>query len=70
VRNPIYTGILSGYAGTAIVIGELWAFVLILFILAVFLMKIRVEEKYLLEEFGEAYILYRKEVKALIPYLL
>jgi protein-S-isoprenylcysteine O-methyltransferase Ste14 len=70
VRNPIYTGILFGYAGTAIVIGELWAFLLILFVMAGFLMKIRVEEKFLLEEFGEAYVQYRKEVKALIPYLL
>lgn len=70
VRNPIYTGILFGYAGTALVIGELWAFLLILFVLAVFLMKILVEEKFLLEEFGEAYLQYRKEVKALIPYLL
>jgi protein-S-isoprenylcysteine O-methyltransferase Ste14 len=70
VRNPIYTGILFGYAGTAIVIGELWAFVLILYLLAVFLMKIHGEEKFLLEEFGEDYVRYRKEVKALIPYLL
>jgi protein-S-isoprenylcysteine O-methyltransferase Ste14 len=70
VRNPIYTGILFGYAGTAIVIGESWAFFMILFILAVFLGKIRVEERFLLNEFGEAYIQYRKEVKALIPYLL
>jgi protein-S-isoprenylcysteine O-methyltransferase Ste14 len=70
VRNPIYTGILFGYAGTAIVIGELWAFCMVLFILAVILMKIQAEEKFLLDEFGEAYIQYRKEVKALIPYLL
>ncbi len=70
VRNPIYTGILFGYAGTAIVIGELWAFILILYILVVFLGKIWAEEKFLLEEFGDAYREYRKEVKALIPYLL
>jgi protein-S-isoprenylcysteine O-methyltransferase Ste14 len=70
VRNPIYTGILFGYAGTAIVIGEFWAFLLILFVLAVLLGKIRAEEKFLLEEFGEAYVQYRKEVKGLIPYLL
>jgi protein-S-isoprenylcysteine O-methyltransferase Ste14 len=70
VRNPIYTGILVGYAGTAIVIGELWAFLLILLIMAVFLMKIREEEKFLLEEFGESYAQYSKEVRALIPYIL
>jgi protein-S-isoprenylcysteine O-methyltransferase Ste14 len=70
VRNPIYTGILFGYAGTAIVIGEFWAFLLILFVLAVLLGKIRAEEKFLLEEFGAAYVQYKKEVKGLIPYLL
>jgi protein-S-isoprenylcysteine O-methyltransferase Ste14 len=70
VRNPIYTGILFGYAGTAIVIGELWAFILIMCVMGGVLMKIRVEEKFLLEEFGEAYVQYRNEVKALIPYLL
>jgi protein-S-isoprenylcysteine O-methyltransferase Ste14 len=70
VRNPIYTGLLVGYTGTAIVIGAFWAFVLMLFLLAAFLMRIREEEKILLEEFGEEYEKYRREVRALIPYLL
>jgi protein-S-isoprenylcysteine O-methyltransferase Ste14 len=70
VRNPIYTGILTGYAGTALVIGVLSAFVLIPFLLAAFLLKIRGEERLLLEEFGEDYARYRREVRALIPYIL
>ena len=70
VRNPIYTGLLVGYAGTAIVIGALWAFILILFVLVAFLGKIWAEEKFLLEEFGEAYKEYRRKVKALIPFLV
>ncbi len=70
VRNPIYTGLLVGYAGTAIVIGVLWAFLLVLLLLAAFLGKIREEERFLLEEFGEAYEQYRREVRALIPFLL
>ena len=69
VRNPIYTGLLVGYIGTAIVIGAFWAFVLIIFLLAAFLMRIREEEKLLLGGFGEEYEKYRREVKALIPYL-
>jgi protein-S-isoprenylcysteine O-methyltransferase Ste14 len=69
VRNPIYTGLLVGYTGTAIVIGAFWACVLIIFLLAAFLMRIREEEKLLLGEFGEEYEKYRREVKALIPYL-
>jgi len=70
VRNPIYTGLLIGYTGTAIAIGALWAFVLIVLLLAAFLLRIRGEEKLLLEEFGEAYEVYRREVRALIPFLV
>ena len=70
VRNPIYTGLLIGFTGTAIVIGVFSAFVLILFLAAAFLLRIREEEKLLLEEFGGEYEKYRGEVRALIPYLL
>ena len=70
VRNPIYTGLLIGFTGTAIVIGAFWAFVLILFLAAAFLLRIREEEKLLLEEFGGEYEKYRREVRALIPWLL
>ena len=57
-----------GVAGTAIVLRELWALLLILFMLAAFLLKLRAEEKVLVEEFGEANIMYRKEVMAPIPH--
>ena len=70
VRNPIYTGLLVAYAGTAVVIGAFWAFALILVLLASFLVRIREEEKILLGEFGEEYEKYRREVRALIPWLL
>jgi protein-S-isoprenylcysteine O-methyltransferase Ste14 len=70
VRHPIYTGILLGFAGTAIIIGEPLGLVAFFLILAAYLWKIRIEEKYLQEEFGEAYARYRKEVPALIPLLV
>lgn len=70
VRHPIYTGILVGFFGTAIAIGRVWALLLVLVILCSFLLKIRAEEKLLLEEFGEAYSQYKKEVKALIPFVV
>jgi protein-S-isoprenylcysteine O-methyltransferase Ste14 len=38
--------------------------------LAAFLLKIRMEEKFLEEEFGEEYTRYKGEVKALIPFLV
>jgi len=70
VRNPIYTGILAGFAGTAIVIG-LWIAVPAFFVgFGVFLLKIRSEEKLLLEKFGDDYARYRLEVKSLIPWII
>jgi protein-S-isoprenylcysteine O-methyltransferase Ste14 len=39
-------------------------------LLAVFLVKIRFEETILLEEFGEEYARYKREVKALIPFVI
>jgi protein-S-isoprenylcysteine O-methyltransferase Ste14 len=70
VRNPIYTGILIATAGTTIVIGEFWALAVTVILLLVFVMKIRMEEKFLRDEFGESFIQYKKEVKALIPFVL
>jgi len=70
VRHPIYTGILFAVAGTAIIIGEPLGLVAFFLILTAYLWKIRMEEKYLQEEFGEAYAQYRKEVPGLIPLLV
>jgi protein-S-isoprenylcysteine O-methyltransferase Ste14 len=70
VRNPIYTGILFAFAGTVLVIGEFWALITLFILFIVFFAKIRMEEKFLLEEFGESYTRYKKEVKALIPFII
>ncbi|HVP96378.1 isoprenylcysteine carboxylmethyltransferase family protein [Methanoregula sp.] len=70
VRHPIYSGILLGLLGTAIGIGYFIIFACVLILLAGFVIKFRMEEKYLEEEFGEEYARYRQEVKALIPYVL
>ena len=67
MRHPIYTGILTGIMGTAIATGAVIAFVSLFIILVLFLIKIRMEETILLEQFGDAYEQYRREVKALIP---
>jgi len=70
VRHPIYTGILFAIVGTAIIFGEPLGLMVFFLILVIYLWKIRVEEKYLHDEFGEDYSRYKKEVPALIPLLV
>lgn len=70
VRNPMYTGILIAFCGTAIAIGEMFAFVALLIGLVSIWVKIQSEEEILTEKFGEEYLQYKREVKALIPFLL
>jgi protein-S-isoprenylcysteine O-methyltransferase Ste14 len=70
VRHPIYTGLLLALLGTAIAIGEwrgLFAFALI----AIgFVFKLKAEERFMSETFGEQYARYRAEVPALIPFVI
>jgi protein-S-isoprenylcysteine O-methyltransferase Ste14 len=70
VRHPIYTGLLTAIAGTAIATGLLWVIGLTGLILLVFALKIRMEETFLMEEFGEEYARYRREVRALVPFVI
>ena len=70
VRNPIYTGILVGLIGTALVLG-MWIVVFAVGIgVVAFLLKIRAEEELLMEKFGEEYMNYKREVKSLIPFVI
>jgi protein-S-isoprenylcysteine O-methyltransferase Ste14 len=70
VRNPIYTGILVACIGSTVVVGKFWALAVTILVLIVFIMKIRSEEKFLLEEFGESFSNYKQKVKALIPFIV
>jgi protein-S-isoprenylcysteine O-methyltransferase Ste14 len=67
VRHPIYTGLILAFAGTALAIGE-WRALLAVVILGVsFWFKLRMEERWLGEQFGEVYARYRARTKALVP---
>jgi protein-S-isoprenylcysteine O-methyltransferase Ste14 len=70
VRHPIYTGLLLAFLGTAVAIGE-WRGLLALVIVATsFWRKLRLEERWLGEQFGVAYTDYMRRVRALIPGIL
>lgn len=70
VRHPIYTGLLSAFLGTAVAVGE-WHGLLAVAIIAIsFWSKLRLEERWMRESFGEVYVNYMRRVKALIPGVL
>ena len=70
VRHPIYTGILLTLVGNAVIGGRV-VYVLALGAVTLgFWLKLRIEEKFMLETFGEQYRDYRGRVKALVPYVM
>ena len=70
VRHPIYTGTLAGFLGMAIAISQVRGFVALFLVFLVFLIKLRMEEKWMRSHFGETYATYSRQTAALVPYLL
>lgn len=68
VRHPIYTGALLAMFGTALAIGELRGLLAFAILLVSFHRKLRIEERWLTELFGDQYHRYRTEVNALLPW--
>jgi len=70
VRHPIYTGLLLMCLGSAIDIGQLRGWLGLGLVFLGFWVKLRQEETLLLRHFPDTYPAYRKEVKALAPFIL
>jgi len=68
VRHPIYSGILVAGAGTAVALGWIW---LIAVALAgvYFVYSASVEERYMNEQFPDAYPGYKRSTKMLVPFV-
>jgi protein-S-isoprenylcysteine O-methyltransferase Ste14 len=69
VRHPIYTGFLLAALGVGLIIGELRGLIGTAIVFIGFSLKYRTEESFMLENFGEQYATYQREVKALIPFI-
>jgi protein-S-isoprenylcysteine O-methyltransferase Ste14 len=68
VRHPIYSGIICGSLGWALLLNSLIALLLVVFLFILFDLKSRPEEEWLGEKYPE-YADYQKRVRRLIPYL-
>ena len=69
VRHPIYTGLLFGFLGSAIALGQWRGLLAVAIVYLALLRKYRLEERWMRERFGVAYAAYRARVKALVPFL-
>jgi protein-S-isoprenylcysteine O-methyltransferase Ste14 len=69
IRHPIYTGMLLGCIGAALVVGEWRGVAAVMLLLAAHSRKALREERFLTQEFGEAYLSYRRSTGFLFPRL-
>ena len=69
VRHPIYTGILTAVAGTALTHGSVRAILALPVVTFGFWLKTLTEERFMAAEFGDEYKRYQREVRALLPFL-
>lgn len=70
VRHPIYTGLLTAFLGTALVNGEVRGLIGFLLIAIGFGAKLRMEETFMTQQFGNTYLEYKDRVKAVVPFLI
>ena len=68
-RHPIYTGLMTSMAGTGLALGETRHVLAVGLFVFAYWRKSRVEERWLLQEFGAEYQRYQQEVSALIPFI-
>ena len=63
IRHPLYLGRITLDFGIALLFSSLWGAVFMAMSALLFLIRIRVEEEMLIEEFGDAYLEYRKQLR-------
>lgn len=70
IRHPIYTGLLLAFLGNAIKVGDWRGLIALAIVFVSFWRKLRLEERWLGEQFGERYAAYKQRTRALIPGIL
>jgi protein-S-isoprenylcysteine O-methyltransferase Ste14 len=70
VRHPLYLSGLLILAGTNVYFRSRWAWLGALLALVVTLIRVPIEERRLVERFGQQYIAYQRQTKAILPWIL
>jgi len=69
IRHPCYFAMLLYTTGTPLVFSSLYGFLITLGFIPFILYRIRIEEKMLIEKFGDEYREYVRTTKKLIPFI-
>jgi protein-S-isoprenylcysteine O-methyltransferase Ste14 len=69
IRHPIYFGVIIVCFSVPLYAPSLYGFFVMSVLVPLFLIRIKIEEAMLTEEFGEAYRTYMRETKKLIPFI-
>lgn len=69
VRHPIYSGLLLAFIGSALARAELRGVLAVVLAFWAFWHKLRIEEQWMREQFGEAYDEYARRVAAIVPFV-
>jgi len=67
LRHPIYTGAIAAAVGSTLALGRVSGLLAIPLFMLLFTRKIRIEEQFLSQHFGERYTEYRRHTYALVP---
>lgn len=70
VRHPIYSGLLLAFLGTALLYGEVRGFIGFPLVVLGWGLKLRTEESFMVQQFGNVYLDYKQRVKALVPFVI
>ena len=69
VRHPLYFGACLVAIGVPVSVASMQGFLVMLLLIPVVLIRIRLEEKMLIEAFGDKYRNYMKTTKKLFPFV-
>ncbi len=68
-RHPIYLGVIIVCIGISVYASSLYGLLTMSALIPVFLNRIRIEERMLTDEFGDAYRTYKEATSKLIPFI-
>ncbi len=68
-RHPVYLGVIIAIIGVPVYASSLYGLLTMSALIPIFLNRIRMEERLLTEEFGDAYRTYKEATSKLIPFI-